>query len=66
MWALGVTIYMWVFGQLPFNGAAPFLIYENIRRKELALPSDKRISAELQDFLSQVLNKVCACADGDG
>jgi hypothetical protein len=27
MWALGVTIYMWVFGELPFNGAAPFLVY---------------------------------------
>lgn len=38
MWALGVTLYMWVFGVLPFNGAAPFLIYESIKRQELTIP----------------------------
>ncbi len=33
VWALGVTIFLWVFGTLPFNGAVPFLIYECIRRQ---------------------------------
>ena len=44
MWALGVTIYMWVFGELPFNGAAPFMVYESIRRNDVRLPTHTRIS----------------------
>lgn len=31
MWALGVCLYLWTFGELPFAGAVPFLIYEKIR-----------------------------------
>lgn len=31
VWALGVCIYMWAFGELPFTGAAPFIIYNKIR-----------------------------------
>ncbi|GFH06069.1 uncharacterized protein HaLaN_00637, partial [Haematococcus lacustris] len=58
MWALGVTIFLWVFGQLPFNGAMPFLIYESIRRQELNIPTALYTSEELKDFLSKVLNKV--------
>ena len=38
MWAFGVTLYMWIYGELPFNGAAPFMIYESIRRGEVRLP----------------------------
>ncbi len=38
MWALGVCIYMWVFGHLPFTGAAPFIIYEKIRSQDIQLP----------------------------
>ena len=33
MWALGVTIYMWMFGELPFIGSAPFMVYENIKKQ---------------------------------
>ncbi|GFH05630.1 uncharacterized protein HaLaN_00129 [Haematococcus lacustris] len=57
MWALGVTIFLWVFGQLPFNGAMPFLIYESIRRQELNIPTALYTSEELKDFLGKVLNK---------
>ena len=35
MWALGITLYMWVYGELPFNGAAPFMVYESIRKGEV-------------------------------
>ena len=31
LWALGVCVYMWTFGELPFTGAAPFIIYDKIR-----------------------------------
>lgn len=58
MWALGVTVFLWVFGELPFNGTAPVLIYESIRRQELRLPTHTRISKEMTDFLQCILNKV--------
>jgi len=35
MWALGVSVYLWIFGSLPFVGVAPFVIYENIRSKDV-------------------------------
>eukprot|EP00798_Chlamydomonas_sp_ICE-L_P006733 gene6731-3403_t len=57
MWALGVTIYMWVFGMLPFSGSAPFVVYDAIKRQELHLPDSPRISQELTDFLSRLLDK---------
>ncbi|GAX78702.1 hypothetical protein CEUSTIGMA_g6140.t1 [Chlamydomonas eustigma] len=57
MWALGVTLYMWVFGELPFSGAAPFMVYENIRQREVSLPTHTRISEELQSMLHALLNK---------
>lgn len=64
MWALGVCIYMWAFGKLPFNGRGPFAIYESIRNNQLVLPEDPSISAELRDLLSKLLDKdVCARLD---
>mmetsp|Transcript_35580 Transcript_35580/g.79024 ORF Transcript_35580/g.79024 Transcript_35580/m.79024 type:complete len:994 (+) Transcript_35580:258-3239(+) len=57
MWALGVTLYMWVFGELPFNGIAPFMVYESIKRQELRIPPHTRISAEFTDFLRKLLDK---------
>lgn len=53
MWALGVCLYMWVFGELPFKGSAPFVVYENIRSAQLALPAQPRISAQMTDFISR-------------
>lgn len=38
LWALGVCIYMWVYGCLPFTGVAPFIIYEKIRAQAVAQP----------------------------
>lgn len=44
MWALGVCIYMWVFGCLPFTGVAPFIIYEKIRSQDVVLPPGSQVS----------------------
>eukprot|EP00775_Hariotina_reticulata_P008788 gene8788-8966_t len=57
MWALGVCIYMWVFGCLPFTGAAPFIIYEKIRNQNVSLPSGMQVSPELLDFVRKLLDK---------
>lgn len=44
MWALGVCIYIWVFGCLPFTGGAPFIIYEKIRAQDISMPSAPDVS----------------------
>ena len=57
MWALGVCVFMWVFGELPFTGAAPFVIYERIRSQDLRLPSVAAAAAAATD-------PAAAAADG--
>ncbi len=57
MWALGVTMYMWIYGELPFGGAAPFMVYENIRRGEVRLPEHTQVSDELASLLLALLSK---------
>lgn len=52
MWALGVCLYLWVFGELPFKGSAPFVVYEHIRSQRLTLPDSPRISAQLTDLIT--------------
>ena len=44
MWALGVCVYMWAYGKLPFTGAAPFVIYEKIRSQDVRLPPREDVS----------------------
>ncbi len=55
MWALGVCLYLWVFGELPFKGSAPFVVYENIRNAPLVIPTHThtRISPQLHDMISR-------------
>ena len=53
MWALGVTVYLWAFGKLPFDGTAPFMVYESIWRQELKTPSCSGLSEELLDIIGQ-------------
>lgn len=57
MWALGVCIYMWVFGELPFRGAAPCLIYEKIKAQDVTFAEATNISGGLREFMSQLLCK---------
>eukprot|EP00955_Chlamydomonas_euryale_P017529 187424-Chlamydomonas_euryale.AAC.2 len=58
MWALGVTLFLWAFGELPFKGTIPFHVYEAIRHNEVALPAaSRRVSAELCDLLLRLLRK---------
>jgi serine/threonine protein kinase len=44
LWALGVCVYIWVYGVLPFTGGAPFIIYEKIRGQDVVQPSNADVS----------------------
>lgn len=57
MWSLGICIYMWVFGQLPYSGGASFVVYEKIKTQPLCFPANISISPELRNFLERLLEK---------
>lgn len=48
IWALGICLFMFVFGKPPFVGATTYQIYEAIQRAELAFPHEIPVSGELK------------------
>ena len=61
IWALGVTLYYFVFGTCPFLGMSIPAIYERIQHQELefptTLPNGATPSKDLQDILNRLLTK---------
>ncbi|KAK9811849.1 hypothetical protein WJX72_011148 [[Myrmecia] bisecta] len=57
VWAAGVCIYVWVFGQLPFTGKSILDIFSAIKTAPLTFPDHISCSLELKDLLSKVLVK---------
>jgi serine/threonine protein kinase len=61
IWALGVTLYYFVFGTCPFLGPSVPAIYEQIQNQVLVLPAllpnGKAPSLPLQDLLHRLLTK---------
>lgn len=61
IWALGVTLFYFVFGTCPFLGMSIPAIYERIQHQELefpsALPNGTAPSKDLQDILQRLLTK---------
>ena len=61
IWALGVTLYYFVFGTCPFLGPSVPAIYERIQNQELvlpySLPNGQEPSDDLKDLLHRMLNK---------
>jgi len=55
IWALGVTLFFFIFGKCPFMAETEVLMYEKIRSQELELPS--KVSSDLEDLLRKLLNK---------
>lgn len=54
IWSLGVCIYQWTFGQLPFTGKTTAEVFDSICSQALALPVDAACSAPLADFITLV------------
>lgn len=61
MWALGVCIYIWVFGCLPFTGGAAFIIYEKIRAQDISMPSAPDVSLGQRCCVREFACSLWAC-----
>eukprot|EP00759_Apiculatamorpha_spiralis_P008408 PhF_6_TR15435/c0_g1_i1/m.23948/K07359/CAMKK2; calcium/calmodulin-dependent protein kinase kinase 2 len=57
VWALGVTMYVFLFGILPFQGATTTELVENISHHEVRFPDDIPCSDEAKDCLQSALSK---------
>jgi len=55
IWALGVTLYVFIFGMMPFLSDRIFKIYQRIIKEEPVLP--RQVSVELEDLLHRMLTK---------
>ena len=57
VWALGVCLYMFLFGCTPFSGQSSYQVYEAVQKQPLAFPSDKTgpeaASAEVKHLISR-------------
>lgn len=61
VWALGVTLYCFIFGQCPFIAATEFELFDTIPFQPLTFPSKDQVGFEidrdLQDLLTRLLIK---------
>jgi len=55
IWALGITLYCFLFGKVPFMAENVLEIYERIRNEVFILPF--KLSPELEDLLNKLLCK---------
>ncbi|KDD74002.1 protein kinase, partial [Helicosporidium sp. ATCC 50920] len=55
MWALGVSLYQFVYGQLPFEADSPAQLYDLIATGDVPYPEAVPVSIELQDFFRRIL-----------
>ncbi|KAI8636596.1 kinase-like domain-containing protein [Parasitella parasitica] len=61
VWALGVTLYCFIFGQCPFIAATEFELFDTIPSQPLIFPTRDQVGFEidgdLQDLLKKLLTK---------
>ena len=58
IWALGVTLYCFIFGQCPFIADTEFELFFNVIPKQpLEFPKDIPIPDDLKDLLMKLLEK---------
>lgn len=57
VWALGVSLYNFIFGELPFRGDSLMELYDSIAAAEVPFPEAVPVSIELQDLLVRTLCK---------
>ncbi len=57
VWALGVSLYGFIYGELPFKGDSLMELYEDIAEAVVPFPPSVAVSMELQDLLLRALHK---------
>ncbi|KNC98571.1 CAMKK/ELM protein kinase [Spizellomyces punctatus DAOM BR117] len=57
IWAMGVTLYCFIFGQVPFMAETEFELFNVISKKTLEFPSHIRITDDLRDLFTKLLDK---------
>ena len=58
MWAAGVCLYVWIFGQLPFQALSMLDMFTAIRTQALAFPESPAASEEVKDLIGQVCSQI--------
>lgn len=57
IWALGVCMFQWVCGVLPFTGATAAQMFDSVLSREAKLPANVTCSSALRDVIFQALQK---------
>ncbi|KAL4436590.1 hypothetical protein ABPG75_003729 [Micractinium tetrahymenae] len=57
VWALGVSLYLFIFGELPFKGESVLDLYDAVAGGEVPYPAHRPLSAELQDLFLRLLHR---------
>ncbi|XP_069164808.1 uncharacterized protein [Procambarus clarkii] len=60
IWAMGVTLYAFVYGKLPFHDENIVVLYDKIRSSPLYFPPVPFVSDDLKDLISLMLEKIPA------
>lgn len=56
IWSLGITLFAFVFGDVPFKSQAIPVLYEQVKNDDITFPA-KAVSDDLKDLIFQMLNK---------
>ena len=57
IWALGVTLYIFMFGMAPFLAPNEIILYQRIQTGKIAYPSTPKYSRELLSFIKRLLER---------
>jgi len=57
IWALGITLYSLVYGQVPFHDDNIISLYDKICSQDLVFPEEPSTSPELKDIITKMLIK---------
>lgn len=60
VWALGVTLYCFIFGTCPFIAATEFELFDAIPTQPLTFPDIDQVGFEIQHELKDLINKLLA------
>ena len=57
IWALGITLYTFVFGHLPFHDENIVVLYDKIRNTNLTFPEEPFVSDDMKELITSMLSK---------